>query len=214
MLSNALVVLLKMKKFLVKIKKPIVILGLLVAPFLLNSLLKSNHKAPISINLLKKVDGIYVHQCKGLMSDDLVITASHCFTGDDEEYIPLYIHSGAKYYEVMKPFYVGKYTGLTGSDIALSGKFSSELIGECQDYGYTANYLNMCNLIPNGDGSAYYSDNCIYPKGMSGTVLVNKNQKACLVYSGFYDIIDKNKNSIKKIGVFKPLKGIKNEYVD
>lgn len=198
-----------MKKFLVKSKKPIAILGLLVAPFLLNALLKSNHKTPVSINLLKKVDGIYIHQCKGLMSDDLVITASHCFSGDNDQYIPLYIYSDTTYYEVIKPFYVGKYTGLTGSDVALSGRFSPELIGECEDYGYTASYLDMCRLIPNEDGSAYYSDNCIYPKGMSGTVLVNKNQKACLVYSGFYDIIDKNKNSIKKIGVFKPLKGIK-----
>ncbi|KOE76299.1 hypothetical protein ACS91_27740 [Vibrio parahaemolyticus] len=203
-----------MKKFLVKNKKPIVILGLLVAPFLLNSLLKSNHKTPISINLLKKVDGIYVHQCKGLMSDDLVITASHCFTDEEDQYIPLYIHSDTTFYEVMKPFYVGKYTGLTGSDIAFSGKYNTELIGVCEDHAYTASFMNMCNITPNGDGSAYYSDNCVYPKGMSGTVLVNKNQKACLVYSGFYDIIDKNKNSIKKIGVFKPLKGIKNEYVD
>lgn len=181
----------------------LVLTGLLAVPFFyLSASLDAPSPTLNQIAFIKKDDG---SGCKGAWVGDNLITASHCIPLDGNIHVSARntedrtLSSGE--FDIVTSY---SYKGFYEPDIAvLNGK--SLTIGNCKDFGATL-YGKECDLEKFEHG--YASTQCHFERGDSGTVLFDEKNQPCMVYSGFYDIISKNKNI--KIGVFKPLR-IENE---
>ena len=140
--------------------------------------------------------------CKGALINGNLITASHCL--GSRRYIK--IKDGLKFKVVNTKMFdlVSNYskTDIESDDLAIQS-LSGLKGAKCMGVAFTLQGKS-CSVMKMKTGS-YYSSNCHFPKGDSGTVLVNKKKSPCLVYSGYYDIISKNNNNKIKIGVFKTL---------
>lgn len=143
--------------------------------------------------------------CLSANIDGHIITAAHCISSRNivisRKIKKVYSHSDFK----LKPGY--SKGNLLAQDIATLNENLNNY-EYCNKIAYT-NSLPFKSCKLNYKNDIAFSSNCYFPKGYSGKVLYGNNNKACLVYSGYYDIMT-GKQKIR-IGVFKPLLGKLNE---
>ncbi|MFS1427901.1 hypothetical protein LMH73_012275 [Vibrio splendidus] len=166
------------------------------------------------VKLYRSYDGVFLPSCHGAKIGDAIITASHCF-GKTPNPTELYIQENGKYSKIPDVTYRGLYNGFDGYDIAISGDLNFNHVGSCYDQARFIGTEETCDLalFRKKSSRKLLSTQCYLPQGQSGTVLVDKDNKACLVYSGFYDIINNNKKHKINLGVFTPIKEINNEQI-
>lgn len=183
-------------------KKHLVLSGLFTAPFFyLVSGCSPVESLPPQEAVIEMTDG---RTCKGAWvgkNSNNFITASHCIPFDSKVTIKTRnrddVTLGDGNFNLLTSF---SYKGFVEPDIAILDHKDLN-IGNCPTNGTTL-YGKSCDLKEFEHG--YISTKCHFDRGESGTILFDEKNNPCVVYSGFYDIISKNKNI--KIGVFKPLR--------